>query len=77
MGTALKKLKAIGRPFYLVWMRFARLLARVNTFLLMAFSFYVLVLPIGLIRRMSASRRDPKGWIRREPLAPDHYRKQY
>ncbi len=78
MGTALKKLKAMGRPFYLVWMRFARLLARVNTFLLMAFSFYALVLPIGLIRRVFSGRLEMKeGWVRREPLAPDHYRKQY
>lgn len=77
MGAALKNLKAIGRPFYLVWMKFARLLARVNTFLLMAFSFYVLVLPIGLIRRLSRGAAKPEGWIRRDPLAHDHYRKQY
>jgi len=57
-------------------MKFARLLARVNTFLLMAFSFYVLVLPIGLIRRL-VSGEEPKGWIRREPLAREHFRKQF
>ncbi len=77
MGAALKKLKAVGRPFYLVWMKFARLLARVNTFLLMAFSFYLLVLPIGLIRRLARGAEKPEGWNRREPLAPDHYKKQY
>jgi len=77
MGTALKKLKDFGRPFYLVWMRFARLLARVNTFLLMGFSFYVLVLPIGVIRRLAHGAQKPDGWIRREPLAREHYRKQY
>ncbi len=77
MGTALKKLKAVGRPFWLIWMRFARLLARVNTFLLMGFSFYVLVLPIGLIRRVFSRTQEAEGWIRREPLAREHYRKQY
>jgi hypothetical protein len=76
MGTALRKLKAVGKSFYLVWMRFARQLARVNTFLLMAFSFYVLVLPIGLIRRIGSAQK-AEGWLRRDPLAPDHYRKQY
>jgi len=77
MGTALKKLKAVGRPFYLAWMRFARLLARVNTLLLMLFSFYVLVLPIGVIRRVFGRSTEPQGWCRRESLAPEHYRKQY
>ncbi|RPJ53168.1 MAG: hypothetical protein EHM23_31480 [Acidobacteria bacterium] len=77
MGTALKKLTAVGRPFWLTWMRFARLLARVNTFLLMAFSFYVLVLPIGVIRRVSGRMLQHEGWVRREPLSPEHYRKQY
>lgn len=77
MGTAVKKVKAVARPFYLAWMRFARLLARLNTFLLMGFSFYVLVLPIGLIRRLFSRPPEPRGWIRRDPLPPDHYRKQY
>jgi hypothetical protein len=58
-------------------MRFVRRLAALNTFVLMAFSFYILVLPIGLVRRILARGKEQEGWIRREPLAPDHYRKQY
>ncbi len=74
----MNKLRAAGRPFCLAWMKLARLLAGTNTFLLMGFSFYVLVLPIGLARRLFGGRLEwTDGWIRREPLAPDHYRKQY
>lgn len=52
-------------------------LGHINSYVLLTVSFYLILTPISLARRIFVRRRDSRGWIRREPLPPDHFRKQY
>lgn len=75
------------KPLYIVWMALARVLAFVNTHLLLALVFYSLFTVIGGIMRLLG--RDPLDrklsadessyWQRREPplLAREHYERQF
>lgn len=68
---------AILRPLYRVWMGLALVLGHVMTRVLLAVVFFLVVTPIGLVRR--AVRRDPiekspvpeleSYWIRRDDVA--------
>jgi hypothetical protein len=53
------------------------LLGRINTFILMTLSFYLILLPTALIRRLFVSRRRAPEWHIRKPLDRKHYEKQY
>lgn len=48
-----------------------------NTRLLMALSYYLMVFPIGFIRRSFRKHSNQNGWLEREPLSPDHFKKQF
>jgi len=65
-GHFLRILRAIG--FFL---------GRINNVLLLAFSFYVILLPISLCRRLFRRNPPDSGWHPRPPLPKDHFRKQY
>lgn len=75
------------QPVYVVWMLFARILAFINTHLVLAFIFYTLFTVIGLFLRLY--RKDPLDrelendlvsyWHRPEhkELPRDHYERQF
>jgi hypothetical protein len=50
-------LKPILRPIYVLWMKFAYVLAWVNTRVLLGIFFYGVITPVGLVRRLLG--RDP------------------
>ena len=67
-----------------IWAGFLRILraigfflGRINSVLLLTFSFYVILLPISLCRRLLSGRQSDSGWQARAPLPRDHFRKQY
>jgi hypothetical protein len=69
------------------WMRFAGVLAYVNTRIILGVVFYLVLVPIGVLRRLL--KGDPLGrhvdpnttshWVKREPAAvdPESYRRQF
>ena len=78
MSRPLSRLRRGLKPLEKLWMSLARGLGRINTFLLLLLSFYVILLPTSLMRRVfGGSRKASTGWVRRESLAQDHYHKQY
>jgi len=78
---------AILRPVYALWMKFAAILAWINTRIILGLTFYLVFTPIGLILRLLGKdlikqKWDSKAktyWIEREPVAfdPSRYEKQY
>jgi len=40
-------------PVYRVWMRLGEVLARINTVIILGITFFVVVTPIGLIKRLT------------------------
>ncbi|HLV00165.1 MAG TPA: hypothetical protein VKZ59_02790 [Acidobacteriota bacterium] len=70
-----EKLKSLGRLIKRCLLAISHQLARVNTALLMIFSFYLLLVPIGFIRRLFL--KPTRGWRVREPLKREHFEKQY
>jgi hypothetical protein len=71
MLTVLKKIHRL-------LLKLAKVMGRINTVVLLFLSFYLLLLPISLLRRVFGrpQHRDG-GWHRRDPLPEDHFRKQY
>lgn len=83
-------LAAVARPAALdplnrAWMALARLLNRVVSPVVLALLFVVVIWPAGLAMRLAGGdplrlRRAPRGeswWIEREPLANDHFTRQF
>lgn len=64
--------KVFAGEFRKVGMAFGRF----NNGLLMAVSFYLILFPTGLIRRVVKGKKEQPGWIKREPLSPKHFEKQ-
>jgi hypothetical protein len=73
-------------PVERAWMRFAAVLAYVNTRILLTVLFYLVMLPIGLIRRITQDPLDRKlgdgstsNWVKRTPapVDPARYRAQF
>ena len=54
-----------------------RAIGRVNTFVLLCLSFYLILLPLGLLRRLFGKKPPASGWLAREPLEPEHFKRQY
>jgi len=71
---ALKKLWQAVRSVLLV---IGRAMGRINAFVLLSFSFYLILFPLGLLRRLFGKKSAAAGWLPREPLEPDHFKKQY
>jgi hypothetical protein len=62
-----KTLMAIGKP-----------IGRVQTFLLMLISFYLVLLPTAIFYRLLVRNQTPRGrWIKRSPVDEDHLQKQF
>jgi|GEM_PF-2790292 len=52
-------------------------IGKFNTFLILSFSYFLVLFPIGLLRRTLSRKTVPDGWIGREPLEPGHFEKQF
>ena len=75
------------RPIYTVWMILARILAFINTHLLLAIVFYTIFVLIGAVMRLVRydplnRKMEPEGdsyWTKRSPTLParDHYKRQF
>src|SRR5262249_51192767 len=90
LGTPLVVLGAVAPsllgPVERGWMAMAEVLGRINTRIILTALFYLLVTPVGWIRRwredpLDRRMRDgsPSNWIRRErgPVDPERYRHQF
>lgn len=83
-GVALAAPAAL-RPVHRAWMRFAAVLGTINTYLLLAFAFGVLIVPTAAALRIARRdamrrRRDPGATTYRETSRvprPDHMEKPY
>ena len=73
-------------PVQRVWMRGATALGYVNTRIILTLLYYLVITPIGLVRRLFSDPLDrklhdakPSNWIRREhaPVDPASYRQQF
>ena len=74
------------RGFYAAWMRFAKVVGRFNTRMLLSLVFYLIIFPISLLAKMFSGNRlemefreDSKTfWIKRNPHKPEKngYEKQ-
>jgi hypothetical protein len=75
------------KPLYGLWMKFAMVLAWVNTRIILSLTYFLVFTPIGLILKLLGKdlikeKWDPKAttyWIERErtPFDPSRYEKQY
>jgi Saxitoxin biosynthesis operon protein SxtJ len=90
LGTPLVVLGAIAPsllgPVERAWMAMAEVLGRINTRLILSAFYFLVVTPVGWIRRwrqdpLDRRMRDgqPSNWVRRErrPLDPARYRHQF
>jgi carbamoyltransferase len=68
--------RLFGLPFRLL-KRLGQLIGRFNSGLLMTLSFFVILWPTGLVRRLASRQPEVGGWLDRHPLGADHYRRQY
>ncbi len=57
--------------------RLGMLIGRFNTLLLIGISFYVVLTPIGFLRRTFKRNPEKGGWKKRSPLDRSHYERQY
>ena len=63
--------------FWLGFQRVGRSLGTFNTSLIMILSFYLLVFPLALLRRLFSRRPSPHGWIPRPESDPKHFERQF
>jgi len=63
--------------FWQGFQRVGRLIGTFNTSLIMILSFYLLVFPIALLRRLFVRRPDSVGWVTRSPVDNKHFEKQF
>ena len=73
-------------PVERAWMRFAEVMGRVNSRIILTVAYYLVVTPVGVVRRwlhdpLDRTMRDgrPSGWVRRpaEPSDRARYRQQF
>jgi predicted membrane metal-binding protein len=72
------------RPLYRVWMRFGLLLSKITTPIIMGLVFFVLITPMGLIRRLAGRDSMARGFddsqtyrVASKKPAPDNLEKPY
>ncbi len=68
------------RGIQILWLGFQRVghfIGTINTSLIIILSFYLLVLPIALLRRLFSHRQDSPGWVSRSPLDSKHFDRQF
>jgi hypothetical protein len=73
----MRALKRLWQAIRWLLLKVGRALGRINTVVLLTVSFYVILLPLGLARRLVGKRTPPAGWLQRPPLAPDHFKRQF
>jgi hypothetical protein len=73
-------------PVERAWMRMAEVVGRVNTRVILTVLYYLVLTPVGWIRRLSGDPLDramhdgrPSNWVRRArgPVDPARYRQQF
>ena len=52
-------------------------IGRLNTFLILSISFYVVLFPVGLLRRLFSPKKAPQGWTERKPFRSSQFEKQF
>ena len=57
--------------------RLGKAIGRFNNALLLTASFYVVFLPIALLRRLARRTEPSPRWRKREPLEREHFREQF
>lgn len=57
--------------------RLGKTIGRLNNTLLLTISFYGVFLPIALLRRLARRPEPPPRWLKRDPLEPKHFRRQF
>ncbi len=90
LGTPLVLLGAVAPgllgPVERAWMAMAEVLGRINTRLILGAVYFLVVTPLGMVRRwrddpLDRRMRDglPSNWVRRErrPVDPTRYRHQF
>jgi hypothetical protein len=70
-------MRRVLRALRAILLRIGKVLGRINTALLLLVSFYLILLPISLLRRVFAGKQEEPGWLKRPPLAKDHFKKQF
>ena len=76
---------AVLKPLNLVWFKFGLLLHKIVNPIIMGMLFYLTIMPIGLIMRLSGKdilnlkidKSAPSYWIKRESPEPDSLRNQF
>lgn len=58
-------------------LRIGFFLGRINNFVLLTLSFYLILLPLALLWRLFSRRPEPSGWLPRSELPSDHFKRQY
>ncbi len=69
-------MKKIWRGIRSVLLAIGRVMGIVNTTILLTFSFYLILLPIALLKR-SRRRAGVIDWLERSPRETDHFTRQY
>ena len=70
-------LKKLWKGIRAVLLAIGKVLGRINTTILLTLLFYLLLLPLSLVRRLIERHKDEAGWLERAPLKDGHYKKQY
>lgn len=70
-------MKKIWHAVRAVLLAVGKVLGRINTTILLTLLFYLLLLPLSLVRRLLEGRGKDTGWLERAPLKDGHLEKQY
>lgn len=70
-------MKKIWHVFRTVLLAVGKVLGRINTTILLTLLFYLLLLPLSVLRKILERGKDRGGWLERAPLKEGHYKKQY
>ncbi len=54
-----------------------KVLGRINTTVLLTLLFYILLLPLSVVRKVLERGGEEAGWLERAPLKEGHFKKQY
>jgi len=65
------------RTVQLILRKIGAFIGGINTFILMTLSFYLILFPMAMFRRLFVSRKRATRWHPRKPLDRKHFEKQY
>ena len=52
-------------------------IGKINTFLILSLSYYAVLFPVGLVRRLLSRKKAPQSWTERKPFKSSHFEKQF